>query len=196
MIEVEKKFKLTPEDIERLTDGAEFINEKTFTDIYFDTADYSLTTKDYWLRCRDGKYELKIPLNDGKMSQDRDLDQYKELETEEEIRKVLDIKENKSFEEDLKDNGYIPFCTITTTRKKYKKNKFIIDLDTLDFGYSIGEIELMVEDESKIEEAHDEIMNFAKENNLEIAPVRGKVLEYLHRNSPSHYEALHALGMF
>jgi hypothetical protein len=37
MIEVEKKFRATDEGKTRLMNGAEFVNEKTFTDIYWDT---------------------------------------------------------------------------------------------------------------------------------------------------------------
>jgi len=33
-------------------------------------------------------------------------------------------------------------------------------------------------------------MNFAKTQNLTIAPVRGKVIEYLKRIKPNHYQAL------
>jgi len=37
MIEVEKKFILNEQDKERLTKNADFLNERVFTDIYYDT---------------------------------------------------------------------------------------------------------------------------------------------------------------
>ncbi len=191
MIEVEKKFFLREQDIERLITNSIFLSEKTFTDTYYDTQKYSLTTKDLWLRSRDNKWELKIPLHDVR----RLIDQYKELENEEEIRDFLSLPKKGNFTEVLRERGYMPFCTVTTTRKKYKKDDFIIDLDTLDFGYSVGEIELMVESIKDIEIAIQKITRFAQEHQLPIIPVRGKVAEYLKRNSSDHYAALKAAGV-
>src|SRR5579864_1260452 len=83
MIEVEKKFILTPDQEKKLIEGAEFVVEKQFTDIYYDDKDFSLTTKDIWLRERDSKYELKLPMN--KSSERRVVDQYRELDVEDDI---------------------------------------------------------------------------------------------------------------
>lgn len=194
-IEVEKKFILSEEDIQRIIQGAQFLGEKSFTDTYFDTADYSLTKADKWLRLRDDRFELKLPMNQGKGSSQRKLDQYEELTDDNLIRSALGIKVVGTLEDDLKANGYEPFSTFTTTRKKYKKSDFIIDLDTMDFGYSIGEIELMVNDASEMETALNRILAFAEELGLSIAPVRGKVIEYIKRNNPNHYKALDKAGV-
>jgi predicted adenylyl cyclase CyaB len=191
MIEVEKKFILNDDDIDRLTTGAKFLKEKTFTDIYYDTPTYTLTTKDIWLRSRDKKFELKIPLHHKDL--DRLADQYEELEEKEKIRAALGLPKKGAFDDDLKKGDYSPFCTLTTTRRKFKKDEFNIDLDTVqstDFSYNIGEIELMVDDVTEISGAINKIMAFAKEKNLIIAPVRGKVLEYLKLKNQKHYQAL------
>jgi len=90
MLEVEKNFDLVPGDKERLIKKAEFIEEKTITDTYYDSADYKLTCRDYWLRKRDGKFELKVPLNKANIH-NRLTDQYKELETVENIAEELNI---------------------------------------------------------------------------------------------------------
>ncbi len=190
MIEVEKKFILNEQDKERLTKNAEFLNERIFTDIYYDTEFFSLTSNDKWLRSRDGKFELKISLCRGT---DRLADQYEELEDEQKIRETLNLPINEKFADDLAKAGYFPFCTCKTTRRKYKKEPFIIDLDIVDFQdftYNIGEIELMVNEKSEIENAIEKIIVFAKSQNLTIAPVRGKVIEYLKRIKPIHYQAL------
>ena len=63
MIEVEKNFDLKPSDKKRLIQGARLLKRLTFSDVYYDTSDYSLTGNDYWLRVRDGRWEMKIPLN-------------------------------------------------------------------------------------------------------------------------------------
>ena len=190
MIEVEKKFILNEQDKERLTKEAQFLNERVFTDTYYDTEIFSLTANDKWLRSREGRFELKLPLHEGA---DRLADQYDELEDEQKIREALNLPPNENLADDLMKAGYSPFCICKTTRRKYKKEPFIIDLDIVnfqDFIYNIGEIELMVNEKSEIEKAIEKIMYFAKSQNLTIAPVRGKVIEYLKRTKPNHYQAL------
>ncbi|MFA5945816.1 MAG: CYTH domain-containing protein [Patescibacteria group bacterium] len=195
MIEVEKKFLLSESDEARLLEGAEFLSEKSFTDIYYDRADYALSVQDKWLRARDGKFELKVAISS---STERLVDQYDELEDEAKIREALHLDVVGSFIEDIARAGYSPFCTCKTTRRKYSKDGFIIDLDSVDFGdftYKIGEIELMVDEKSQIDGAIEKIFAFAKEHGLAIAPVRGKVREYLERKRPEHYQALITAGI-
>lgn len=191
MIEVEKKFTLTKEQEKALIDGAEFLGEKKFTDIYYDDATFLLTKKDLWLRQRDGRFELKIPMNTS--IEERMSDQYRELENNEDILKYFNPDTNISLEKFLDEKEYKPFCKITTTRRKYKKEEFIIDLDTMDFGYTVAEIERMILDESKLNEATHAIIKFAKKHNItpdHMIRVRGKVVEYLRRNNPKHFQAL------
>lgn len=195
MIEVEKKFILSGEDRERLTKEAEFLSERIFTDAYYDTSDFVLTSQDKWLRSRDGRFELKLPLHHGV---DRLADQYDELEDDDSIKSALGFVGENSLADNLAANGYKPFGTLTTTRRKYQKGDFIIDLDVIDFGdsiYTIGEIEMMVNDKSEIDGAIEEIISFAKEQRLTIAPVRGKIIEYLKRNNPDHYKVLVEVGV-
>lgn len=185
MIEVEKKFLLTAEDEKRLIDGAEFIGEKVFTDIYYDKKDFSLTTKDKWLRSREGKFEFKISLN---LSAEREADEYDEIEDENEIRRMLNIPTIKDMKSDVEDSGHSIFCICKTTRKKYKKGIFGIDIDFVefaDFNCELAEIELMVQDKSDIPGAIEKIIEFAKENNLRIGPVHGKGIQYLKRKNQS-----------
>lgn len=195
MIEVEKKFLLSDQDKEQLIEDAEFLNERTFTDVYYDTADFTLTSQDKWLRSREGRFELKLPLHHGT---DRLADQFDELEDDFSIKQSLGFVSEGSLSYDLTNNGYQPFATLTTTRRKYKKGDFIIDLDVIDFGsstYAIGEIEMMVPDKSEIEGAVLRIIQFAQEQGLTIAPVRGKIIEYLNRINPEHYKALVEAGV-
>lgn len=188
-LEVEKKFAIKPKSLAELVKDAEFLGEKTFSDTYLDTTDFSLTTKDIWLRTRDGKFELKLPQNQGLGTEQRAIDQYQELTDEEEIRQALNIENQETLEEDLKKAGITPFCTIVTTRKKYRKNGFTIDIDEMDYGYNIGEIEMMVEDNSEAEDAVRQILSFARQYRLGFH-VKGKVIEWIKRNNPTHFQAL------
>jgi len=195
MIEIEKKFILNDEDKERLIKDTNFLNEMIFTDVYYDTNDFLLTSNDKWLRSREGRFELKISLRQGAEIL---IDQYDEIEDEQKIKEVLNLTPVGSLADALVKAGYAPFCKCKTTRRKYRIEPFTIDIDIVDFQdfiYNVGEIELMVSEKSEIERAIDKIMFFAKKHNLTIAPARGKVVEYLKRMKPLHYQALIRTGV-
>ncbi len=145
MIEIEKNFDLKPGDKERLIKDAEFLGSKSFTDVYYDNATYDLTAKDFWLRTRDGRFELKVPLNTKGISRET-TDQYRELETDEEIASELRLIIKDNLAKALAEAGYKPFATITTKREEYRKGDFKLDFDAVDeLNYTTFEAELMVE---------------------------------------------------
>lgn len=190
MIEVEKKFILNEETKARLLEGAEFLAEKEIYDEYFDTSDFSLTKKDWWLRSRNGNFELKIAEHQGI---DRLVDQYKEVEDEEGIKTLLNLSSEVDLKTSLSEGGFNAFSTYTTIRKKYKKGEFGIDIDITqasNFYFNIAEIELMVEDESKMSEAVEKILSFADSIGLERKRIQGKVAEFLKQLKPDHFKAL------
>jgi predicted adenylyl cyclase CyaB len=192
MIEVEKKFAVQKDELARLTAGARFLGEKKFTDIYYDTADYVLTKKDIWLRSRAGKFELKFPVS-GK-NEKWDMTAYDEIEDDAAISAKLGISGDGPFEPLLLSLGYFPFATITTTRSKYEKDGFHIDVDEVDFGYALLEIELMVSSRDETASAYQRILDFAARNGVAVSEkrIRGKVIEYIKRKNPDHLRALEA----
>jgi len=208
MIEVERKFTVGGDDEKRLLEGADFLLEKTLMDVYYDTPDYALSTKDMWLRTRDGRWELKVPLME-RTGVRRAMDQYDELEDEVKIRAAIGFPEGGNMGEDLRARGYAPFCAIETVRRKYRKGEFTIDMDTAkiwgdipgssgrepELVYAIGEIELMVNAKEEIADAYEKILAFADAHHLAPAPTRGKGVEYLKRKKPEHYQALVRAGV-
>jgi adenylate cyclase class IV len=191
MFEVEKKFKLSEEESKKLLEGADFVSEKTFTDVYFDTEQHALTKNDIWLRKRGDDFELKIPMHE--FGSKKETQRYQEIEGEEKIREIFAIAPIGDFETDIKVLGYEAFCTCITTRKKFAKQGFVIDIDSVnygDFSYDVAEIELLVETKDQMKEAAEKIEQFATDNGLEETYVRGKVLEYLFRKKPQHFDAL------
>ena len=42
-----------------LARGGKFVGEQVFTDVYWDTQGCGLTERDWWLRTRSGRWELK-----------------------------------------------------------------------------------------------------------------------------------------
>lgn len=156
------------------------------TDVYYDDDQYSLTTKDIWLRKRDNKLELKLPLNAKNLSE-RLADNYQELEDESEIKSALGVESLDVFQ---------PFATIVTKRLKYRRDKFGIDVDKMDFGYTLAEIELMTESREEMPAAQRKILEFADKLGLKYGgQARGKVIEYLRRFDPKHLQALMTAGV-
>ena len=193
MIEIEKKFPCSDSTEAHLVQkGAEFIKTVTHTDTYFDTSEFDLTTKEIWLRKRNGRFEMKIPLHElgGKGTV---VERYKELETDDEIRSFLQLGEG-DFETIVRE-AFVPFATIMTTRKKYRLSEYNIDIDETDFGYRVLEIELMLEDDGDHEQVAKQLVDFARSIGLDIEFVRGKVLTYISEHNPSHYQALEEAGV-
>jgi len=191
MIEIEKKFAITEEQRAALVARAELVSQKKIRDIYYDSADYVLTRKDWWLRERDGAFELKTVV----VSADRSVDRYEETVDEPGIRQRLGLSGVSDLKTDLASAGIVPFVDLVTTRTKYKSGDFLIDMDELDYGYALIEIELMVTNEDLVAAAAERIRAFATEVGLDQSPVRGKVVEYLRRHRPEHYHALQDAGV-
>lgn len=193
MIEVEKNFAVGPEDKKRLTEGATLLAKKVFTDVYYDSPDHALTGNDFWLRTRDGKFELKVPQNTGHIK-DRVTDQYEELETDTEIAHTLNLSADIPFAEALRAKDITPFATITTTREQYQKGDFHLDFDEMDFGFTAFEVELMVKTLEGIPAAEKRILEFGAMHHLNPQSA-GKVIEYLRRFSPTHLAFLQSRGV-
>src|SRR3989344_3594240 len=180
MIEVEKKFLLSDEEVQKLITNSEFLEEVRLEDMYYDLPGFPLMKHDKYLRSRNGKFELKLPVGDrGKF----EVDRYKEVEDESEIKKELSLGGGKILDE-LEKAGYFVVAHINSSRKEYKNGEFVIDLDLTDFGYKLAEIELMAPDEGGIDRATQKILTFAQGVGIKImadTDVKGKLLEYLYR---------------
>ncbi len=212
-LEVEKKFKFTPHSIQTFENNrgpvvfnsVEFINEKEFRDIYFDDrSSFALTTRDIWLRKRQEIWECKIPVKIASK-----MDSYHELENHTEIYKyisrIVGVSSNvavasaKEFENFLENSNISPFATICTTRRKYLvNNKFTVDLDSTDFGHSVGEIELMVHNKEQIIEAEKQIIALCEQHSWFFDTknhTMGKLLMYIKTFNPQQYQALVECGL-
>jgi len=189
MIEVEKKFAVGQGELAHLLAGAHFLGEVKHTDIYYDTANRDLTKQSIWLRAREGRFELKVPMEiDNQM---RDVTSYDEIEDDVLIAEKLGFPADKPLGQMLDSQGYRPFATITTTRSKHEKEGFHIDVDRTDFGHDIVEIEVMVPGKEDMAVARQRILDFAVAQGIPIEKhIRGKVIEYLRRNDPEHFHAL------
>lgn len=160
-IEVERKFALDENTLECIQNlGGQLTKEDFFTDVYFDDSNYSLTRSDYWLRKRNGIWQLK-----SKSCEDSDnipgsnlSSKYQETEDTELIlnfvSRILGCEDCPSLESLTTEYKCEPFAEFSTRRKKFKMADGVgIDLDETDYGHRIGEIEVMVEDNSDIPDA-------------------------------------------
>lgn len=178
MIEVEKKFKPTEEQLQAMLEGAEFLGEKVLHDVYYDYSDYRMFKKGTRLRSRDGAWELKVGSAGGVAE---------ELETEDEIKNFFGIEVSLT---DFVNENMKPFIDYVTKRRKYKKGEFEICVDELDFGLSVVEVELMVNDENEVKEARDKILSFGAEFGLEPAKAIVKREAYFKARKPELYKEL------
>ncbi|KKS05006.1 MAG: hypothetical protein UU82_C0002G0014 [Candidatus Nomurabacteria bacterium GW2011_GWC2_41_8] len=181
MIEVEKKFRPTDMQLKMMLEEAEFLGEKILEDFYYDYPDYRLFKNYVYFRNRNGNFELKI--GDDEITGISD-----EIENEKDIK--LYFKTKKPLPDFIAEN-LVPTIHYKTARKKYKKMEFAIDIDELDFGYKCIEIELLVSDKSKVQDAKRKIVEFAQHYNFEIKGVPAKRREYFRLVKPEIYKELY-----
>ncbi|XP_013794226.1 thiamine-triphosphatase-like isoform X2 [Limulus polyphemus] len=171
-LEVERKF-IVPADCETLIEslGGTLIEEKHFQDDYYDTEDYSLTIRDYWLRQRDGIWQLKYPPE--QRAESSSTSQYCETDSEDQICELLTkVLQSYLGRHDMHVSGIVPvsnivssichnFASFKTKRKSYKIDDIKIDLDMMDFGFNVGEIEIIIHRRSDLSQALSRIDDLA-----------------------------------
>lgn len=195
MIEIEKDVIPSPEAIDRLAREAEFLGEKTLRDIYFDTPDYRLGKKDYWLRSRNGKFELKF-IEPGAISSSA----YREVEDDEGIKQALGFPPEVSLVDHLRSSSFLPFCDCTTVRREYRLEGIKVDLDEATyqnsaFTFHAAEIELMVKRPDQIKDAELALEAFAEKYGFRFLKTYGKIIEYVKQERPEQFETLLASGV-
>ncbi|MFA6511647.1 MAG: CYTH domain-containing protein [Patescibacteria group bacterium] len=195
MIEVEKKFEADEALAARAVKGLERKKTIHLEDIYYETSDFALTSKDNWLRNRNGRFELKMAVLRGDRNTRHPYDNYKEIEEENAIRDELSLPRDLPFAETISQAGYAPFGPIITDRAEYKDGAFTIDVDHLPGGRIIVEVETLVEKNKDITAAEERLASFAKKRGLSKEAHYGKIFEFLKINRPEHYQALKAAGV-
>lgn len=193
-IEVELKFILSPQKEELLLCDAQFIELREFTDTYYDTHHYDLSCKGIFLRTRYGQFTLKCPQkHDNELLKQQNNSPQQEITDVAEICKLLALLNLDNIHESLSTSGIVPLYTFKNLRRKYKKDGVIIDLDKAifdDFTYETCEIEISVQQPQDVLAAFEKLIHFASWHGLEVRPVEGRLIEYLRRKKPDHYNAL------
>ncbi|KAL9027703.1 MAG: hypothetical protein Q9196_003818 [Gyalolechia fulgens] len=168
LLEVESKFGFRPTLITTLRSNAgnpafkrlEALGTHNFTDTYYDRHDV-LSTNGIWLRQRvDNNNNSAILEAKVRVSGDFARSTFHEV-TDGKIIADLIRPHFPQFSEEREHCGVGLLAEFMTTRQKFHADgKFAIMLDSTDFGHSVGEVELMAEDEGK---AHREIDAFMRQ---------------------------------
>lgn len=195
MIEIEKKFQLSADEQARLLKGAKLQFDATLTDTYYETSDYRLVKSDWWLRNRDGAFQLKIPI-ESSASMSTTANMYHELEAEAEIRNALELpNQGSTLSDDLAAAGFLPFVEAHSQRQSYEKDGFHIDVDNVTYAgsearYMLAEVELLIEDESEAPEAVRRIDEYVSSYHIAVnQPTDGKIIAYIRSFLPEHFKA-------
>lgn len=202
MIEVEAKFVLSPTTKAALLQDAKLIGKTEFIVEFWDNNSWQLGLKNYALKRKNGRFELKVPAAKSDSSSFTSI--MNELSNETDIANALTIPLRESLESSLQACNYFPRATIHTIRTTYHKEGFILDLDEADFPllkdnstyhYAIAEIELQVTSPTETAEAHKKIGVFAERHGITLSNTRGKHLEFIFHNYPEHYQNLIKAGI-
>lgn len=150
--EIEKKYAFNKDDYQKIIDNCKFEWEVNIKDYYLDNSDYILFKNKYYLRLRDGIYELKI----AKLDKKTWLITSKEIVWDDEIDEIL----QKDFWISIDETAWVVF--VETSREKYSYNldweKINIDIDSFQY-WKRYEIEI-ISSSKKEEEVNDIIENF------------------------------------
>ncbi|XP_056439763.1 thiamine-triphosphatase isoform X2 [Gadus chalcogrammus] len=194
-VEVERKFVCDAGMWKRLEEiGAVCIGQREIHDQYFDTPDFELTLRDTWLRKREDSWELKCPPAVGKTQETSGegleeaslCSRYKEItslpEIQSRVKEVLKQCAGGSLNTDP-----LPGPLVTVGQEEGVQ----IDLDQADFGYTVGEIEVLVQEGEEVGSALEKIERAARRLGLtRNLRVEGKMDVYLQRFCPEHYVKL------
>lgn len=205
--EVERKFKVPPDIEQRLRAfGASHVSTKTFVDSYYDTEDQSLCQRDFWLRLRSEKnsWELKYRRKDdascgSAVAYREESGDARILATLRELLPELELGPGATDVNDLVANKALQeLAVIQTVRRTYKvPGNALVDLDETDWGFAVGEIEVVLSETDEasmpaaLEKATAEIASLAAQLGVaEGPPAEGKMESYLRLRRPALYNRL------
>ncbi|XP_061877236.1 thiamine-triphosphatase isoform X3 [Entelurus aequoreus] len=197
-IEVERKFLCSADTLKILQEIGVCAGQRQFHDQYFDTPQFHLTLRDVWLRKRKGCWELKCPVARVTGAEETQSEvsalcsRYKEITNLGDIKmKLMEVL--KDICKDVTSLEQASCCVTESCRHEMdsEQDKFWVDLDEADFGYRVGEIEVLIPEGGDMRAALDKIERTAKKLGLTgDQRIDGKMSVYLKINHPEHYARL------
>lgn len=186
------------------------VSQRTFQDQYFDTPEFHLTLRDMWLRKRKGCWELKCPTvnKSEEMSAERSKaaalsTRYKEItsfcEIQLRVREAMDAfcedRKTSSSQDDeeswLRKMNLACFAEFTTVRQSFtlEEEGVQIDLDQVDFGYSVGEIEVLVPEGGDVQCALEKIERTTRK----LGELHTVSVSTLYTNNENTFTSVHSI---
>ena len=158
--EIERKFYPSKELSKLFESTAHSITSKIFTDIYYDTVDHKLTTRDIWLRKRDQIYELKFPFKEQTTNVEKvaGVDRYNEItDSNKIVQTLVDVPNTafikpseNSFEFFLSVNKIKLFANIRTYRTRYMIKVDIGQNLMVDINVDYDKVEYICNEKNKV----------------------------------------------
>jgi thiamine-triphosphatase len=142
VIEVERKFcslavpSLTANSGRPPFQSIQFLGQSEIHDVYFDKGK-QLSTAGIWVRQRNGRWEAKV-----RRGGDFINSKFEELANTEDIARCVNNIVGTTYTSE-NNFGLKRIATISTIRRAWSEvSDFKITLDTMDFGHTVGEVEL------------------------------------------------------
>ena len=159
--EIERKFYPSKELSKLFESSAHSITSKIFTDIYYDTVDHKLTTRDIWLRKRDQIYELKFPFKEQTTNVEKvaGVDRYNEItDSNKIVQTLVDVPNTafikpsteNSFEFFVTENKIKLFANIRTYRTRYMMKVDIGQNLMVDINVDYDKVEYICNEKNKV----------------------------------------------
>lgn len=189
-IEVERKFQVSDEVLERIQKFSDKSVTKIIDDCYFCK---HLALNDRWLRKRNDIWELKLPLKNV-ISSSTQTTVYYELVGKDVWHELGDLDQSTM----------VPYAKFITKRKEmscdwngYNVQIVIDSCDSRDgFCLNIGEVEIVVNDDGRVKHAESILDQVFKELGLETEEVvEGKVKAYLRQKDIVFHDELLKRGL-
>ncbi|MCB9809636.1 CYTH domain-containing protein [Candidatus Peribacteria bacterium] len=195
MVEVERQFRYPDaETLEKLRQACTFITQKQNHDGYYQHPEGDNAQKDWWLRQRNGSWQLKYMTPYG---------QYTEFHGPKAIAEKLALtgapEEDAAFEAFLLSQGYWKLVEYTVERETLRQGPLTIELERIlyaDPQYNLAMMEVEMEvPEAEVALAEQTIEDAATQFGLIRLESFGKATHYIKAVHPEVYAIMLAHGV-
>jgi len=182
LVEIERKFFLTAGQQAALRNSLETLSEKELADTYWDAPGYPLTTRDWWLRQRNGQWELKVPWAQAQAGPAESFEEFEgDAAVIARLRKdgvALISVDGTSTEELLRNSSFAPFARLHTSRVSLRGRQGAaaegvkpvnVDLDNVVFDPELAETDVMVDESQGFSFAVAELEVMAQPEKSEVS---------------------------
>ena len=155
---------------------------KHYTDTYFDSPDYELTQKNFWLRKRNNSFNLIIIKN-----LPNNFIEYQRIDDEQEIQKLLNLQFlDNNFENNLLLNNILPFANFHLQETIWQKDNLILKKQEFDFDSDFEYQSYVLKTDNNTQA----LQNFLTQNNIQDEKLYPGIIAYLQEKKSQHFQKL------